>query len=54
MKRKNVLVLICELFNGNTNCKKIIQAYDSKTFIRARLKAVYLKNGTDQVPTEDI
>ena len=41
-----MLVVIYELFHGNTNSKKIIQAYNFKIFIRARLKAVYLKNGT--------
>ena len=45
-KMKNIFVEICELFHGNTNSKKIIQAYDFKIFIRVRLKAVYLKNGT--------
>ena len=41
-----MFVEICELFLGNTNSKKNIQAYDFEIFIRVRLKAVYLKNGT--------
>ena len=33
-------------FTATLIVKKIIQAYDFKIFIRVRLKAVYLKNGT--------
>ena len=45
-KIKNILVENCEIFHGNTNSKKIIQAYDFKIFIRVRLQVVHLKNGT--------
>ena len=41
-----MLVVICGLFNGNSNGKKIIQTYDFEIFIRVQLKAIYLKNGT--------
>ena len=35
-----------DYFTATPIVKKIIQAYDFKIFIRVRLKAVYLKNGT--------
>ena len=35
-----------DYFTATPIVKKIIQAYDFKIFIRLRLKAVYLKNGT--------
>ena len=40
---KNIFVVICGLFGGNTNSKKNIQAHDFKIFIHVRLKVVYLK-----------
>ena len=46
----NILVVVRGLFHGNTNSKKIIQEYEFKIFIRLRLKAVYLKNGTWSQP----
>ena len=49
-KIKNIFVVVRGLFHGNTNSKEIIQAYDFKIFIRLRLKAVCLKNGTWLLP----